>query len=111
MSERIELTLRNILFSAIPAFEVTAGRGQGKRGNDPEDPDAREAEISEAGRDGAFIFSDGSLLEGGNVGGGAMVIGKDVGEKEVECGIGDVATVWDGEVAGMAEGLSQVQEP
>ena len=39
-----------------------------------------------------------------------MVIEKDGGEKEVECGIGNVATVSDGEVAGMAGGLSQVQE-
>ena len=29
-------------------------------------------------------------------------------EKEVECGIGEVATVWDGEVAGMAEGLASL---
>ena len=51
-----------------------------------------------------------SFLEGRNVGGGALVIGKDDGEKDAECGIGDVAIVWDGEVAGMAEGLSQAQE-
>ena len=30
-------------------------------------------------------------------------------EEEVECGFGDVATVWDGEVAGMAEGLARTQ--
>ena len=30
-------------------------------------------------------------------------------EKEVECGIGNVATVWDGEVVGMAEGLASVR--
>ena len=28
--------------------------------------------------------------------------------EEVECGIGDVATVWDGEVAGMTEGLAML---
>ena len=39
--------------------------------NDPEDPDAWEAEIK-AGIGGAFVFSDGSLLENGNVGGGAF---------------------------------------
>ena len=31
-------------------------------------------------------------------------------EVEVECSIGDVATVWDGEVAGMAQGLGRMQE-
>ena len=55
---------------------------------------------------GAFVFSDGSLLEGGNVGGGAFIV--DDGEKEVECGIGNVVTVWDGEFAGMAEGLASL---
>ena len=30
-------------------------------------------------------------------------------EEEVECGIEDVATVWDREVAGMAEGLARTQ--
>ena len=30
-------------------------------------------------------------------------------ESEVECGIGNVATVWDGEVAGMAGGLAKVR--
>ena len=49
------------------------------------------------------IFSDGSLLEG-NVGGGAFIVGSGGAESEVECGIGNVATVWDGEVAGMAGG-------
>ena len=32
------------------------------------------------------------------------------GEAEVECAVGEVATVWDGEVAGMAEGLARIQD-
>ena len=63
-----------------------------------------EAEISRAGAGGAFVYSDGCLLEGGNVEGGAFVVGTDVQEREVECGVGTGATVLDGEVAGMAEG-------
>ena len=50
---------------------------KGSEKNDPEDPDAWEAEISKAGIDGAFVFSDGSLLESGNVGGEAFVIDTD----------------------------------
>ena len=65
------------------------------------DPDKWEAEISRAGAGGAIVYSDGSLLERGNVGGGAFIeVGR---EKQVECGIGDAAMVWDGEVTGMAE--------
>ena len=55
------------------------------------------------------MVSDGSLLESGNVVGGAFVVDSDGREKEVECRIGDVATVWDGEVAGMAEGFARTQ--
>ena len=54
------------------------------------------------------MFSDGSLLESGNVGGGEFIAGIVKQEKEVECGIGDVATVWDGEVAGMTEGIARL---
>ena len=79
-------------------------KGSGK--DDQEDPDARETETSKAGSGGAFVFSDGSLLESANVGGGAPVVGMDGRGQEVECGIGDVGTVWDGEVGGMAGGLS-----
>ena len=43
---------------------------KGGEKNDLEDPDAWEAEISRAGRGGAFMFSDGSLMNSGNVGGG-----------------------------------------
>ena len=82
---------------------------KGSEKDDPEDPDAWETEISKAGSGGGFVFSDGSLLENGNVGGGAFVVGRDGREQEVECGIGDVATVWDGEVAGMAGGLSRTK--
>ena len=38
----------------------TGGKGSDQ---DPEDPDAWEIEIGKAGRGGAYIFSDGSLLE------------------------------------------------
>ena len=82
---------------------------KGSEKNDPEDPDAWEAEISKTGKWGDYVFSDGSLLEGGNVGGVAFVVKEGGAEEEVECGIGDVATVWDGEVAGMAEGLARTQ--
>ena len=61
--------------------------------DDPKDSDAWEKETSKAGIGGAYVFSDGSLLENGNVGGGAFVIGTDGQEKEVECRVGDVATV------------------
>ena len=54
---------------------------------------------------------------GGVVGGGAFVVrtgaehesNQGVTEKEVGYEIGDVATVWDGEVAGMAGGLAEVR--
>ena len=42
--------------------------------------------------------------------GGAFVVGTDGREKEVECGVGDVATVWDGEVVGMSGGLAKVRQ-
>ena len=47
----------------------TGGKGSD---NDPEDPDAWEKEIGKTGIGGAYVFSDGSLLENGNVGGGAL---------------------------------------
>ena len=43
------------------------------------------------------------------VGGGAFVVGADRAESEVECEIGGVATMWDGEVARMAGGLAKVR--
>ena len=55
---------------------------------------------------GTYIFSDGSVLEGGNVGGGAFIVGSRGAEVEVQSGIGNVATV---EVAGMAAGLTKVR--
>ena len=58
---------------------------------------------------GCYVYSGGSLLDGGNVGGGALVVERSGKEVEVECGVGDVATVWDGEV-GMAEGLARVEQ-
>ena len=67
--------------------------------DDPKDPEAWEKEIGKAEIEGAYIFSDGSLLESGNVGGGAFIVGSRGSEVEVECRIGIVATVWDGEVA------------
>lgn len=38
------------------------------------------------------------------------MVGSSGAEGEVECGIGNVATVWDGEVAGMAGGLAKVRQ-
>ena len=66
---------------------------KGGENNDPEDPNAWEAEMSKVGFGGAFVFSDGSLLENGKVGGGAFVVDVDRREKEVGCGVGEVATV------------------
>ena len=42
-------------------------------GRDPEDPEAWEKEIGKAGKGGAYVFSHGSLLEGGNGERGAFV--------------------------------------
>ena len=67
-----------------------------------QDPDAWEQEIGKAGRGGVYLFSDGSLLETGNVRGGAFIVGPGGMEDEEKVGIGDIATVWDGEVAGIA---------
>ena len=41
--------------------------------DDPKDPEAWE-EIGKAGIGGTYIFSDGSLLESGNVGSGAFIV-------------------------------------
>ena len=60
-----------------------------------------------AGIGGTFVFSDGSLLEGGNIGGEAFRVGSGGAESKVECGIGNVAAVWD---AGMARSLARVRE-
>ena len=65
---------------------------------------------SKAGIGGAYISSDGSLLGSGNVGGGVFIVSSRGAETEVESGIGNVATVWDGEVAGMAGGLARVRQ-
>ena len=73
------------------------------------DPEEWEKEIGKAGKGGVYIFSDGRLLETGNVGGGAFVVGTEGEVDEVKCGVGSLATVWDGEVAGMAEGLRKVR--
>ena len=97
----------------IEEVDVRPTGGKGSE-QDAEDPEAWENEIGKAGIGGAYVYSDGSLLEsgnrdgidngeGGNVGGGAFVVGPEGGESEVACGIGNVATVWDGEVAGMAD--------
>ena len=76
---------------------------------DPKDPEEWEKEIGKAGIGVAYIFSDGSLLESGNVGGGSFIVGSGGVEAEVESVIGNVATVWDGEVAAMAGGLTKVR--
>ena len=73
----------------VEEVDVRACGAKGSENNDPEDPDAWEAEISMTGKEGVYVFPDGSLLAGGNV------------------GIWGVATVWDGEVAGMVGGLAR----
>ena len=55
-------------------------------------------------------FSNGSPLESGNVGGGPFIVVSRGAEAELESGIGDVATLWDGAVAGMADGLARVTQ-
>ena len=95
----------------------TGGRGI-RSGQHPEDPEAWEKEIGKAGIGSAYVFSDGSLLgndndndngNGGNVGGGTFVVGAGGEESDVKCGIGNVATVWDGKIAGMAGGLAKMR--
>ena len=54
-------------------------------GKRPGGPRCMEAKIKEAGIAGAFVFSDGSLLESGKVGGGAFVGDTERREKEVAC--------------------------
>ena len=65
-------------------------RSTGGKGSDqgPEDPDAWGKDIGKAGRGGAYIFSDGSLLETGGVRGGAFVVGSEGTESEAEISIG-----------------------
>ena len=69
----------------IDDVDVRPIGAKGGEKNDPEDPEAWDAEIRKAGIGGTFEFSDGSLLESGKVGGGAFVIDTDGQEKEVEC--------------------------
>ena len=57
------------------------------------DPEEWDKEIRKAGIGGAYILSDGSLLESGNVGGGAFIVSSRGAEVGVESGIGNVATV------------------
>ena len=76
--------------------------------HDPEDADMWEKEISRIRADGAFVFSDSSLLEGGNVRGGVFVMNKDKQAREFIYGVRTVATVWDGEIAGIAEELASI---
>ena len=78
--------------------------------NDPKDPKQWEKEIGKPGIGGACIISDGSFLGSGNFGGGCFIVCSRGAEVEVESGIGNVATVWDGEVAGMASGLARVRQ-
>ena len=46
-----------------------------------------EKEIGKIGKGGAYVYSDGSLLDGGNVGGGALVVERSGKEAEVEFGV------------------------
>ena len=66
----------------IEEIDVRPTGGKGSE-QDPNDPEAWEKEIGEAGRGGTYIFSDGSLLESGNVGGGAFIVGSRGTEDEV----------------------------
>ena len=52
----------------IEGVDVRPTGAKGSEKNDLEDPDAWEAEIRKAGIGGAFVYSDGSLLESGKVG-------------------------------------------
>ena len=76
----------------IEEVDVIPAGGKDSK-DDPRNPEAWEKEISKIGKGGAYIFSDGSLLDGEIVGGVAFVVGKGGKEMEVECGVGDVATV------------------
>ena len=40
-----------------------------------------------------YVYSDGSLLDSGNVGGGAFVVDKGGEEVEAKCSLGSTATV------------------
>ena len=80
----------------------------GKTAKTTQRTDVWEKKISRIGKGGAYVYSDGSLLDGGNVCGRAFVVEKDGKEMKVGCRVGDVATVWNGEVAGMVEGLARV---
>ena len=73
------------------------------------DPEECEKEIGKAGVGGAYIFSDGRLLETRCVGGGAFIVGSEGTESEEEMSTRDIATVWDGGVAGMAAGLARMR--
>ena len=53
------------------------------------------------------MFSNANLLESGNVGGGAFVAAIDRREQEIKCANGEVATLWDDQVACMAGGRSR----
>ena len=53
----------------IEELDIRPIEAKGSWETDPEDPDAWEDEIRKAGIGGAFVFSDGSLLENGKVGG------------------------------------------
>ena len=45
--------------------------------DDPKNPDAWEKEISRIGKGCAYVYSDGSLLEGGKMGGGSFIVRND----------------------------------
>ena len=92
----------------IEEVDVRPMGGKGSE-QDSDNPEAWEKETGKAGKGGAHIFSDGSLLESGSVGGGAFIVGAERRAVGVENGIGNVATVWGGEVAGMAGGLAKVR--
>lgn len=55
----------------VEQIDIRPGGGRGSP-DDTDNPDIWEKEIRVAGVGGAFIYSDGSLLEGENVGGGPL---------------------------------------
>ena len=57
----------------IEEIDIRLCREKGSK-QDPEDPEAWEREIEKAGLWKGYVFSDGTLVEGGKVGGGAFIL-------------------------------------
>ena len=65
-----------------------------------------ERAIMEAGEGRLVVYTDGSRDGGGQVGGGRYTPGNGAGSVAV----GSIATVWDGEVAGIRQALRMAPE-